>query len=58
MLALTLELLALNKSLMKTVGDRICQIILGKLYEYEITEKNELPDSDRGLGGFGSTGKN
>jgi len=38
-------------------GDRICQIILGKLYNYEFIESDELPDSIRGLGGFGSTGK-
>jgi len=47
-----------NKEVILKKGDRICQIILGKLHEYEITEKNELPDSDRGLEGFGSTGKN
>jgi len=38
-------------------GDRICQIILCKLYDYEFIETDELPDSIRGLGGFGSTGK-
>jgi dUTP pyrophosphatase len=38
-------------------GDRICQLILSKMYHYEILEVNELPESERGLGGFGSTGK-
>ncbi len=38
-------------------GDRICQIILSKLYNYEFTEIDKLPDSIRGQGGFGSTGK-
>ena len=38
-------------------GDRICQLILSKMYEYEILEVDELPESERGLGGFGSTGK-
>lgn len=38
-------------------GDRICQIILGKIYDYEAIETEELSDSERGLGGFGSTGK-
>lgn len=38
-------------------GDRICQLILSKLYEYEVLEVEELPESKRGLGGFGSTGK-
>lgn len=39
-------------------GERICQIILGKLFPYEEIITEQLPDSDRGLGGFGSTGKN
>ena len=38
-------------------GDRICQLILSKMYDYEILEVDELPESERGLGGFGSTGK-
>jgi len=38
-------------------GDRICQIILSKMHEYDVLEVDELPDSERGLGGFGSTGK-
>ncbi|MFX1498837.1 MAG: dUTP diphosphatase [Promethearchaeota archaeon] len=38
-------------------GDRICQIILSKLHSYEIIETDELSFSERGLGGFGSTGK-
>ncbi len=38
-------------------GDRICQIILTRIVEYQFEEVNELPESDRGQGGFGSTGK-
>ena len=38
-------------------GDRICQIILTKMIGYQFEEFNELPESDRGQGGFGSTGK-
>ena len=38
-------------------GDRICQIILSKMCEYDALEVDELKDSERGLGGFGSTGK-
>ncbi|MHA1106542.1 MAG: dUTP diphosphatase [Promethearchaeota archaeon] len=37
--------------------DRICQIILSKMHEYDALEVDELTDSERGLGGFGSTGK-
>ena len=38
-------------------GERICQIILSKMYNYKFIESNELPESERVLGGFGSTGK-
>ncbi|MBD3213008.1 MAG: dUTP diphosphatase [Candidatus Lokiarchaeota archaeon] len=46
-----------NKDVELKKGERICQIILGKLHPYEIVETNDLPESERGLGGFGSTGK-
>jgi len=46
-----------NRDVTLKKGERICQIILGKLYDYEVIETEILPDSDRGLGGFGSTGK-
>ncbi len=47
-----------NKDVVLNKGDRICQIILGKIYDFEVVETDTLPDSERGLGGFGSTGKN
>jgi dUTP pyrophosphatase len=47
-----------NKDVTLKKGDRICQIILSKMYEYEFKETSELPLSERGQGGFGSTGKN
>jgi dUTP pyrophosphatase len=46
-----------NEEFILHKGDRICQLILSKIYDYEILEVDELPESDRGLGGFGSTGK-
>jgi dUTP pyrophosphatase len=46
-----------NRDVILKKGDRICQIILGKLHDYEFIETDELLDSERGLGGFGSTGK-
>jgi dUTP pyrophosphatase len=45
-----------NKEVVLRKGDRICQIILGKIYDYEAIETDNLPESERGLGGFGSTG--
>jgi dUTP pyrophosphatase len=46
-----------NNEVILHIGDRICQIILSKMHEYDAIETNELPNSERGLGGFGSTGK-
>ena len=38
-------------------NDRIAQMILTPTINMELEETNELPDSMRGEGGFGSTGK-
>ena len=38
-------------------GDRIAQMILAPVVKMELEEKNNLPKSIRGKGGFGSTGK-
>lgn len=38
-------------------GDRIAQLIIMPYPEVEFEEVNELSESDRGKGGFGSTGK-
>jgi dUTP pyrophosphatase len=37
-------------------GDKIGQIVVRKTYELPVEEVSELSDSDRGTGGFGSTG--
>ena len=37
--------------------DRIAQMILTPVIKMDLEETNELPDSIRGAGGFGSTGK-
>jgi dUTP pyrophosphatase len=37
-------------------GDKICQLVIMKIEYAEIVFKDELDDSDRGEGGFGSTG--
>lgn len=39
------------------VGDRIFQICIGHTYKVEFEETDELEDTDRGTGGYGSTGK-
>ena len=38
------------------VGDRVCQIVIMPIPEIEFVEVEELSDSERGTGGFGSTG--
>lgn len=39
-------------------GDRIAQIILQKRYDMEFEEVDALDETERGAGGFGSTGTN
>ncbi|NWQ63518.1 DUT protein, partial [Neopipo cinnamomea] len=39
-------------------GDRIAQLICERIYYPELEEVEALDDTDRGEGGFGSTGKN
>ena len=38
------------------VGDRVAQLILERIYTPDVVEVSELDDTDRGAGGFGSTG--
>ena len=37
-------------------GDRVAQLVLEKIATPEVVEVEELEDSTRGAGGFGSTG--
>jgi dUTP pyrophosphatase len=37
-------------------GERIAQMVIAPVVRAEIIEVDELPDSERGAGGFGSTG--
>lgn len=37
-------------------GDRIAQMVVAPVQQVFVEEADELPDSDRGTGGFGSTG--
>jgi dUTP pyrophosphatase len=38
-------------------GDRVAQLVLAKVERGEILESDRLAESERGAGGFGSTGK-
>ena len=37
-------------------GDRVAQLVLERIATPEVVEVAELDDTDRGAGGFGSTG--
>lgn len=37
-------------------GDRIAQMIIAPVYQVSVEEIHELPETQRGTGGFGSTG--
>lgn len=39
------------------IGDKIVQICLGKTEKIDFEEVDELTSTERGTGGFGSTGK-
>lgn len=40
-----------------TVGDRMAQLVIVKLPDVEFEEADELSESERGEGGYGSSGK-
>lgn len=40
------------------IGDRIAQLVVQPVVHCTVTQVTELPDTDRGNGGFGSTGGN
>ena len=46
-----------NENFIINNNDRIAQMVLAPIIKIELEEKNELPESIRGDGGFGSTGK-
>ena len=46
-----------NDNFLISNGDRIAQMILTPVIKMELKDTNDLPDTLRGEGGFGSTGK-
>ena len=46
-----------NKDFEVNCGDRIAQMVLIPIVKMELEETNNLPETIRGEGGFGSTGK-
>jgi len=46
-----------NNDFVVNNGDRIAQMILVPVVKMELAETNDLPETIRGEGGFGSTGK-
>ncbi|CAK9820167.1 Deoxyuridine 5'-triphosphate nucleotidohydrolase [Anthophora quadrimaculata] len=47
-----------NEDLKISAGDRVAQLICEKIAYPELQETNSLDNTERGEGGFGSTGKN
>jgi len=46
-----------NENFIINNNDRIAQMVLMPIMKIELEETNELPETTRGEGGFGSTGK-
>ena len=46
-----------NENFIVNNNDRVAQMVLTPIVKMELEEINELPNSNRGDGGFGSTGK-
>lgn len=46
-----------NRSSTYDVGDRIIQLVIVPIPEVDFVESDELSSTDRGTGGYGSTGK-
>ena len=46
-----------NENFIINNNDRVAQMVLTPVVKMELEEINELPNSNRGDGGFGSTGK-
>ena len=46
-----------NENFIINKNDRVAQMVLTPIIKMELEETNELPESIRGSGGFGSTGK-
>ena len=55
-----LKIILFNHSSKKFIinnNDRVAQMVLTPIIKMELEETNELTESTRGMGGFGSTGK-
>lgn len=56
-----IKVIAINLNIAELIdvrrGEKIAQIVFQKVERAEVEVVDELPDSDRGEGGFGSTGK-
>ena len=46
-----------SENFMINNNDRVAQMVLTPIVKMQLEEKNELPETIRGKGGFGSTGK-
>ena len=49
--------IAINADRIIRCGDRIAQMVIAPVYQFDMVEVNELTPSDRGEKGFGSSGR-
>jgi dUTP pyrophosphatase len=54
---ITAVFIGVDNELCYNVGDRICQLVIMPYPEIEFVEADELSETERGMGGYGSTGK-
>jgi dUTP pyrophosphatase len=54
---ITAVFIGVDNELCYNVGDRICQLVIMPYPEIEFVEADELSETERGAGGYGSTGK-
>ncbi|MBN1637543.1 MAG: dUTP diphosphatase [Ignavibacteriales bacterium] len=47
-----------DKTFVVNRGDRIAQLVISKVFKSNLCEVTELSDTERGVGGFGHSGKN
>lgn len=51
------EALQAQKPVIIKAGQRICQMVIARVPEFELVQVDELTETERGDSGFGSTGK-
>ena len=51
------DIMNIDRNDLYQIGDRVCQMLIEKVEPTTLVEVEELSDTERGSGGYGSTGK-